>query len=121
ANFSAFNTDHGLSNNYIRSVELAPDGSLWVGTREGIVVIENDAIKPPPVYELSLPSVSDILFTEDGIAVISTFGNGVILVENKTIKLFTSASGLPSDHVRTAVELPSGELWLGAKEGLIRY
>src|SRR5690606_2302898 len=67
------------------------------------------------------PSVADILFTKDGVAVICTFGNGLILFDNKEITQFTSRSGLPSDHIRAAAELPNGELWLGAKEGLIRY
>ncbi len=120
-NFSVFNAGNGLPNNYLRSVELAPDGALWVGTREGIILIENDEVKPPPLSELTFPSVADIIFTKDGVAVICTFGNGLILVENETIKQFTSTSGLPSDHIRCAAELPNGELWLGAKEGLIRY
>lgn len=119
--FTVFDANNGLPNNYIRSLQLAPDGAMWVGTREGIVLIENDEIKPPPVTELSLPSVADILFTKDGVAVICTFGNGLILFDNKEITQFTSRSGLPSDHIRAAAELPNGELWLGAKEGLIRY
>ena len=121
AYFTVFNSRNGLPNNYIRSVQLAPDGALWVGTREGIVLIENGEIKPPPLAELSVPSVADILFTKDGVAIICTFGNGLILVENSVIKQFTSDSGLPSDHIRCAAELPNGELWLGAKEGLTRY
>lgn len=120
-NFEIFNVNKGLPNNYIRSIQLAPDGALWVGTREGIVLIEDDEVKSPPVPELSFPSVADILFTTDGLAVICTFGNGFILVDDKTITQFTSATGLPSDHIRCAAELPNGELWLGAKEGLIRY
>jgi len=116
--FAVFDESNGLPNNYLRAIALAPDGVLWVGTREGIALIENGKVKKLPYPDLAYPSISDILFTKDGRVVICTFGWGVFTVDDERVEQFTVQSGLQSDHIRCVTELANGELWFGAKEGL---
>lgn len=119
--FTPFGVDSGLTDLYVRSIAMAPNGNLWIGTREGIYILSGGKIKAAPSKILQRPSVSDILFKADGSVVITSFGMGFFLVKDNRIERYTVKEGLPSSHIRCAVELPNGELWLGAKEGLIRF
>ena len=119
--FISFGEESGLTNTYIRTIEMAPDGTIWVGTRDGIALIKNGEVNPNPFPDLNNPSVSDILFTRDSTAVISTFGAGVFFVKGNKSTQYNTLNGLPSDHIRCAVELPNNELWFGSKDGLILF
>lgn len=119
--FERFDTGAGLPNGYIRTIETAPNGDIWVGGREGVVVISGDTARALPYADLSGPSVSDIRFLQDNSVVICTFGFGVFIIKDGEVKQFTQNSGLPSNHIRCVAELPNGELWVGSREGLGRY
>ena len=118
--FEAYGISKGLTSTYVRNVGNGRDGQLWIGTREGIYLYENDSIRVA-LPLLSDVSIADILICSDGSLVVSTFGSGIFIVNDSQIRQFTVEDGLPSNHIRCAVELPNGEIWLGAKEGLIRF
>ncbi len=119
--FTPFGEKEGLPNTYIRTIETAPDGIIWVGTRDGIAQIKNGKIISNPFPDIGNLSVSDITFRQDSTALISTFGNGILLIKGTKITTYNILNGLPTDHIRCAIELPNQELWLGSKDGLIRF
>ncbi len=118
--FLPFKVKDGLPNEYLRSIAVAPNGDLWVGSREGIALIKDGAIRKPPFPELEKVSIADILFTLSGKTIVCTFGDGVFIIEDNEIHQFTVSDGLPSNMIRCVIELPNGELWFGAKEGLTK-
>lgn len=116
--FAHFTTADGLPDNYIRSLDFAPNGDLWIGTRSGLVVHNGDFIEKSVFPELEKASVSDLLVKADGEIYVCTFQDKLFKIDQGTIDVFTSADGLLNANIRCAAELPNGDIWLGSVGGL---
>lgn len=116
--FSSIKEGDGLPDNYVRSIAFDPKGNLWIGTRSGIILHKkNGKLDDPSENALKNLSVSRIRPLKSGQMAISTFGNGVFIIGDE-IRNLTERNGLPSNFIRSFVEMNSGELWFGSKNGL---
>ena len=118
--FHHFGTQEGLPDNYIRSLAYAKNGDLWIGTRTGLVIHRNGQLQTSVFPELDAASVSDLLFTPDGITYVCTFESGIYVIENGRIRQLRVADGLVSDNIRCAALMPNGDIWVGSIAGLNR-
>jgi hypothetical protein len=99
----------------IKDIAQAPDGSLWVGSGEGLYrfdgftfervrAIDGDSPAPTEVYAL--------LATSDGGLWIGTSYNGAILLRNGVAKRFPKFEGIPlNTTVWSLAEDLDGTIW----------
>ena len=109
----------------INDISQAPDGSLWLGSGEGLYrfdgftfervrAIDGDSPAPTEVYTL--------LATANGDLWIGTSFNGAILLRNGVAKRFPKFEGIPlNTTVWGFVEDSDGTIWAATASGLQRF
>jgi signal transduction histidine kinase/ligand-binding sensor domain-containing protein len=109
----------------INDIAQAPDGSLWLGSGEGLYhfdgftfervrAIDGDSPAPTEVYAL--------LATSNGDLWIGTSFNGAILLRNGVAKRFPKFEGIPPNTtVWGFVEDSGGTIWAATASGLQRF
>lgn len=90
------------------------DGQLWVGFfGKGLARFDNGVFQ-----HLTLSGrTSDIAQAPDGALWIATDGDGVERLLNGVATRFTTANGLPSDHIMCVFPDPDGSVWVGTASG----
>jgi ligand-binding sensor domain-containing protein len=109
----------------IKGIAQAPDGSLWLGSGEGLYrfdgftfervrAIDGDSPAPTEVYTL--------LATSNGDLWIGTSYNGAILLRNGVAERFPKFEGIPlNTTVWSLAEDLDGTIWAGTAQGLQRF
>jgi len=116
--FESITESEGLSNGYIRDLKLTVEGDMLIGSRKGLVRWRAGAMHQFNDPILNRTSVSDILITKSGSLVVSTFGDGVLLLTGSRVYKLDFDKGFPTNHVRSIVQTREGYVWLGSKFGL---
>ncbi len=118
---------HGANNraNEIRSLAMQ-DGNLWIGTRQGLFVLnlKSRALTPVTFFgQAQFPIINSIVVTPDNQLLVGTF-NGIAVVDTKTLKtryISGQKTILDGVNVRSMLIDRSGLLWAGTREkGLFR-
>ncbi len=113
----------------MRYVIFGPDGKMYVCGRPGLLSCDNpdaeaELLRFESFRNLSECDIQHILFTSDGQAYASTFGNGFLHLDSTEsgsgFSARTVADGLLSDFVMSAVEDRSGNIWIVTHKGLNR-
>jgi signal transduction histidine kinase/ligand-binding sensor domain-containing protein len=109
----------------IRDIAQAPDGSLWLGSGEGLFrfdgfsferVLSIDGDSPAPTEIFSL------LATSNGDLWIGTALNGAILLRNGEVTRFPKFDGLPPNtSVSSLANDSDGSIWAATASGLQRF
>jgi signal transduction histidine kinase/ligand-binding sensor domain-containing protein len=117
---TAFATANGLLSNVILSLAVAPDGSLWVGTPDGLNRIGNGAVTSYTSAD-GLPDdfIRSVLAAPDGSVWIGT-RRGLTSLEHGHFLNYTVQDGLGSDLVGALALTPEGNLWIATLNGLSR-
>lgn len=107
--------------NYVFSLAVAKDQSIWAGTWGGGVsrydgkrwtnLTSKDGLAGNIVFSLAQ--------TPDGVWWFGT-NHGVSRYDGKTWRNFTRADGLIDDHVYAVAVAPDGEVWVGTRGGVAR-
>jgi ligand-binding sensor domain-containing protein/serine phosphatase RsbU (regulator of sigma subunit) len=120
-----------LSKFTISCATNSPDGEIWLGTySNGIVILKNAKTKfinlNSKTGGLSNDNISNIYFSNQNTAYISTLGGGLIEMEisgepeNKTYKVkrtFTEADGLASQYIYASITDGKGNLFAATDGG----
>ncbi|MEO6805828.1 MAG: two-component regulator propeller domain-containing protein [Edaphobacter sp.] len=133
-----YTSANGLPDDFIRSLLVQPDGTVWAGTRRGLVALNGvsgdvltiythqDGLQSDSIGALLLPTISRPgeparAETAGDDLWVATF-NGLSRLRNGHITAFTKASGFPESIVTALARDDSGALWIGTKgDGLSRY
>lgn len=111
-----FNGENGIDYSRIRSTLSASDGKIWVGTGNGIYVIENDTVTHYFGAEDGIQNLEILTLSEDneGRIFAGTDGAGVYIIENEAVVAHLGrAEGLLSDIVlRTETDPFNGGTWI---------
>lgn len=105
--------DHGA----LRAYEDA-QGTVWIGTDNGLFRTT------PSGLELVAPGmqVRHIYSDRDDNLWVGTNGNGLFRFKQRTVRMFTTADGLPHDVLMTVMGAQDGSVWTGANcGGLSRF
>ena len=102
---------------------LEMDGSMWVGTNQGIYVLSLSSAPGLAKHYTTNDGLIDnnvqILFKDTGGQVWVGTSDGVsILKEGEVVKQLTASDGLSSGNVFAITETDSGEILFGTEEGL---
>lgn len=125
--------DNSLSHNNIRSMTLAPDGTLWVGTfvglnkflpeKNGFQRFLNEELNPA---SLSNSSIRAVFFDERGGLWVGTYHGGVNyfdpgLSRFKNFEHLPNRNSLSNNVVSSFVEDEHGNFWIGTEGGGLNY
>ncbi len=113
-----FDTEAGLSHNYIWDIFQDQEGSLWVGTNGG--GLNRLMVGRVRVYGIpeGLPDNTTHTILEDRDGAIWFGSNyGLSRLHNGTITLYTEADGLSYDRVFALAQDSDGRLWIGTNGG----
>lgn len=118
--FTSFTRIQGVRGNFIRAVQEAQDGSIWIGSNEGLTQVEGSVLQPiiPPDFE-SISALSIAPYKEAAV-LIGSYTDGLVLLENgRVLAQFGRKQGLSLPEVRAVVYDPIQDLiWAGSPEGL---
>lgn len=114
--------EQGLPHNLVQSVAQGSDGFIWLGTWEGVVRFNGRSFtvfdrQNTPGVELS--GVLSILPEADGAVLFGTISDGVYRYHRGR---WEALGGADARHLSVTALLrdPSGDLWIAAKDKLLR-
>lgn len=120
-----------LGTGSVVSLLRGPDSALWVGTQMGLnrLDVVTGAIEQLPSDSADLTKmpagfVSSLLIDRRGTLWVSSFGNGVLMMEGRgadghpRFRRFGLREGLPHVGVDTLLEDQRGDIWMSTDDGL---
>jgi PAS domain S-box-containing protein len=113
-------TNLEITNNDMRALHVAKDGSLWIGTFLGDLVRMKDGkfTSYSTKKEMGENGVSAIYEDDLQNLWIGTRGGGLFLLKNGNFTNYTTKNGLANDSVSSITGDRDGNLWIGTDGGL---
>lgn len=107
----------------VTSFTETPDGTIWVGTEEGIHFFDKTGLSRPEEGELKLPitHVTALFRDSDDRTWVGTWGGGVAVVDGDQWTTYTTDDGLAGDHIWAFMEGSDGRIWVGTRSGVSVY
>ena len=117
----------------VRCITTSPNGSIYAGTTNGIVICNNPTDIPLQMcfkridsLKLNNNNVHDIHFSTKGEIYVCTYGGGfnkMTIGKNGDISFhsYTTQNGLLSDIILTAGEDNKGNIWFATEHELCKY
>ena len=120
AGFTNHTTSGGLLSNYVFAIGVAGDGTVWIGTQEGIN--RDNPSGPDQTYTTTegLPnnSIFDLYVVNADDVWIGTYSGGISHFSSGTFTNYTSStSDLSSDYIRSIYRW-NGRTYIGTTNGL---
>lgn len=116
-----YNTENGLSLNFITAIAQDASGHVWIGTEYGLNRIDDGKItrffKPDG---LGANLINVLVADQAGALWIGTTGGGLSRYKEGRFATITTAQGLTQDVVTQIVEDDDGNLWMGSRMGIFR-
>ena len=123
APFSNVARQHGLPDDYVRSVLARDDGSVLIGTAQGLALSSADGVvtRLGAGTALANASVLSLADAGGGRVWVGTYDDGALLWDGERVVLrLDTDNGLPANEVR-ALLADGDSLWLGTTRGLVRW
>lgn len=119
-------TQHGLPSDHVTDILLMPDGTKWVGLRQGLIRIKTDFSREPFSYDNLFSStmleVSDLDYDSRGRVWVTTIGDGIYMLENDDWRHYGPETGIPLMDVLSVFVDQDDVLWFGlGKYGSARF
>lgn len=117
-----FNRDHGLANEYVFAINVAPDGTKWFGTNAGGMSRFKDGEWKTffPLHGLADYWVYSFANHPDGSLWIGTWA-GANRLDPKTEKFETYVEQLINEWVYGIAVDKKGDIWFGTEGGVTHY
>ncbi|RSL18137.1 signal transduction histidine kinase [Edaphobacter aggregans] len=113
-------THDGLASDIILSLTPGPDGTLWIGTPDGLNHLADSHIKTYTSAD-GLPDdlIRSLLLGADGSLWIGT-RRGLAHLQNGHFTVLTTSNGLRSDLIGALLQSANQDLWIATLDGLSR-
>jgi ligand-binding sensor domain-containing protein/signal transduction histidine kinase len=109
-----FTTGKQLPGTRIQSLLFDHNGTLWIGTNDGLVRSTAGKLDRLPVTDpLASASVLTLMEDREGNLWAGTETGGLHILRDQRFKALTSHEGLSSDNTTTVAEDRAGVLWVG--------
>ena len=89
------------------------DGTLWIGTQDGLVSWKNGILTPYPDSRLGKWMITSLHEDKHQNIWVGTYGGGLFRINENGAENFTTADGLIQDFVISISEDREGSLWIG--------
>jgi ligand-binding sensor domain-containing protein len=116
-----WNAQDGLPDQTVQALAQTEDGSLWIGTKGGLLrfagdrfVIYNREIAPSLVER----GVNCLLASRDGSLWIGTEGGGLVRYQKGQFQSYPTSDGFTNGFIRAIYEDLDGTVWVGGDQGL---
>ncbi len=111
---TSFSLGDGLPHLAVHSFAQGREGSVWIGSWDGLVVYENGKLKPGPIAELRHGPVIRLLHDRDGAIWCGSSGKIVKVTPDGRVMLTLGAKdGIPDAGVCALYRDSEGTLWFG--------
>lgn len=121
---SHYTTETGLPHNNINYLFFDKKQTVWIGTHSNFlssININTDSIKNRKIYDATdLLTITGIIKDQSGNIWISTFGNGLFMINDK-ITRYTTDKGLASNYCYGLTDDGTGNIWIGHRMALSRF
>ena len=108
----------GLNDNFVWSVALGPDDTVWLGTNTGVSALRNGRIeKLIDASELPNPSVYSMFRASDGRAFLGT-QSGLAIHDGDSVQLPDTPDTLSRARVHSFLEQSDGSVLIGSDNGI---
>lgn len=118
--FTTYTEVEGLADDAVHAVIQDTDGSMWIGTENGLSHFHNGVFTTLSSAQGQLPNltVRDVCrSTKENVLWIATNG-GLARYNGKNIQTFLPQDGLSNGRVRCLFESKDGAIWIGTESGL---
>jgi len=116
--FKTYTTKEGLTHDDVRAFYEDREGSLWIGTENGLNRLKNEKFTVYTTKEgLANNSVKSIYRDRQGNLWIGTAGGGLNRFKDGKFDTYTTKDGLTQDYIRAIYEDSKGTLWIGTVGG----
>lgn len=115
-----FSTKDGLISDVILTLAADPDGSLWIGTPDGLNHLRGEKIESYTSAD-GLPDdfIRSLFADHDGTLWVGT-RRGLAHLQNGHFTVLSHVDGFKSDLIGAMLRSNSNDLWVGTLEGLVR-
>ncbi|MCP4903153.1 MAG: diguanylate cyclase [bacterium] len=110
-------TANGLSNDTVLSLCETSDGTLWVGTRDGLNLIRDGKIQVLREQDGLPNTFVRVLAVDSHDRVWIGTRGGLARYEHGRLTVFDENDGLTSDVIRYVLEARDGTIWIGTNGG----
>jgi signal transduction histidine kinase/ligand-binding sensor domain-containing protein len=117
--FRAYSAAQGLSNEFVRAVHEDRNGTLWVGTDDGLFRMEGDRLRRVDGSGRT-PALAVHSIVEDRAGNLWVGGSTLLRIRGDDCKEFHLEGGGSANRVKTILETSDRVLWVGAVSGLQR-
>lgn len=119
--FTRFRTEDGLYYPDSRTLFEDSRGLFWVGTKQGLNIIEDDSVRKFPLTgDESEPYIRAIYEDQSRYIWVGTYGNGLFRINGNEIQQLTTDDGLFDNIISHLVEDEYGNFWMGSNRGITR-
>lgn len=114
-----YSVGDGLNNRVVWSVSRAPDGTVWVGTSDGVNVLEKGHFRTiVPGSALPHPHAYNLLAEADRLWIGTR--RGLVVWRDGRLEASALFAPMASAQINGIVREPNGVLWFPTTEGLFR-
>ncbi|MEZ4428978.1 MAG: two-component regulator propeller domain-containing protein [Nannocystaceae bacterium] len=108
----------GLADDGVQALHEDDDGTLWIGTRDGLSALRDDAFVPlEEPAALRGRSIAALYRDRAGTLWVGTRGDGLFALDDDGVTAYTRRDGLPSQVIFHLHEDRAGALWIGTNGG----
>lgn len=119
--FIHYDTDSITGSSVVTSVIEHPDGSIWAGTSNGMLIIQDGKVKIPEEEVLQKVDVYAMHFDKKGTLWLGSKFNGVYRVEKDTITHHDMGDDFEMRTIRCITSDKQGRVWIGTDLHVVWY
>ncbi|MFU8811757.1 MAG: ligand-binding sensor domain-containing protein [Balneolaceae bacterium] len=115
-----FRQEQGLQDDKLFTLYADSRSRVWIGSREGISILENGRIRAIPNERFPFGTVRKFLEDDDGVMWVATYNDGLIRFDGETYRQYNIGSGLLNNTVMDLKKDEYGSLWIATYGGVAR-
>lgn len=106
-----------LPGNRIQAILADREGSLWIGTDDGLARWAEGKLQQLPITDaLATASVMALMEDREGNIWVGTESNGLQILRDERFRILDARQGLSSDATTAVMEDGAGTLWVGTQD-----
>lgn len=117
--FHNYGPGDGLTNNVVRTVYRDAQGTLWVGTDEGLFVMNGERFRRVDNTP-EVPSLAVHIITSDREGGLWAGGSALLRIDHGVAKVFTIRGRARTERIKSILQTKDGTIWVGTVSGLYR-
>lgn len=115
--FSNWNTQNGMSNDFVRAIHQDSHGTIWAGTDNGLLRFNGTGFTRVD-DTAEIPSISVHAIYEDRMGRLWAGGFKLAAIEQNKAHIYTLGPELSQNMVKSITQSADGTLWVGTVAGL---